>query len=127
MKEQARRARSESRIIGLVPTMGALHAGHLSLIERAKQECSPVIASIFVNPKQFGPNEDFSKYPRTFESDSEKLQGAGVDSLFAPEPSEIYPNGFSTYVNVDGLSDRLEGRSRARPLSGGTHRGVKAV
>jgi len=122
MKEQARQARAENRVIGLVPTMGALHAGHLSLIERARRECSPVIASIFVNPKQFGPNEDFSKYPRTFGSDSEKLQRAGVDSLFAPEPSEIYPNGFSTYVNVDGLSDRLEGRSRP-----GHFRGVATV
>jgi pantoate--beta-alanine ligase len=122
MKEQARQARAESRVIGLVPTMGALHAGHLSLVERARQECSPVIASIFVNPKQFGPNEDFSKYPRTFESDSEKLERAGVDSLFAPESSEIYPNGFSTYVNVDGLSDRLEGRSRP-----GHFRGVTTV
>jgi pantoate--beta-alanine ligase len=122
MKEYARKARAESRVVGLVPTMGALHAGHLSLIERARRECSPVIASIFVNPKQFGPNEDFSKYPRTFESDSEKLQRAGVDSLFAPEPPEIYPNGFSTYVNVDGLSDRLEGRSRP-----GHFRGVTTV
>jgi pantoate--beta-alanine ligase len=122
MKEQARQARTEGRIIGLVPTMGALHAGHLSLIVRARRECSPVIASIFVNPKQFGPNEDLSKYPRTFESDSEKLQRAGVDSLFAPEPLEIYPNGFSTYVNVDGLSDRLEGRSRP-----GHFRGVTTV
>jgi pantoate--beta-alanine ligase len=122
MKEQARQARTEGRIIGLVPTMGALHAGHLSLVERARRECSPVIASIFVNPKQFGPNEDFSKYPRTFESDSEKLQRAGVDSLFAPEPSEIYPNGFCTYVNVEGLSDRLEGRSRP-----GHFRGVATV
>jgi len=122
MKEQARRARAESRIIGLVPTMGALHAGHLSLIERAKKECLPVIASIFVNPKQFGPNEDFSKYPRTFESDSEKLGRAGVDFLFAPEPAEIYPGGFATYVNVDGLSDKLEGRSRP-----GHFRGVTTV
>jgi len=122
MKEQARQARAESRIVGLVPTMGALHAGHLSLIERAKRECSPVIASIFVNPKQFGPNEDFSKYPRTFEGDSEKLQRAGVDSLFAPEAKEMYPDGFSTYVNVDGLSERLEGRSRP-----GHFRGVTTV
>lgn len=122
MKEQARQARAESRIIGLVPTMGALHAGHLSLVERARRECSPVIASIFVNPKQFGPNEDFSKYPRTFESDSEKLQHAGVDFLFAPEPREIYPDGFATYVNVDGLSERLEGRSRP-----GHFRGVTTV
>jgi len=122
MKEQARQARAENRIVGLVPTMGALHRGHLSLIERARRECSPVIASIFVNPKQFGPNEDFSKYPRTFESDSEKLQRAGVDSLFAPEPPEIYPDGFSTYVSVDGLSERLEGRSRP-----GHFRGVTTV
>jgi pantoate--beta-alanine ligase len=122
MKEYARQARAESRIVGLVPTMGALHAGHLSLIERAKQECSPVIASIFVNPKQFGPNEDFTKYPRTFESDSEKLKRAGVNFLFAPEPAEIYPHGFSTYVNVDGLSEKLEGRSRP-----GHFRGVATV
>ena len=122
MKEQARQARAESRVIGLVPTMGALHAGHLSLIGRARRDCSPVIASIFVNPKQFGPNEDFSKYPRTFESDSEKLERAGVNFLFAPEPPEIYPNGFATYVNVDGLSDKLEGRSRP-----GHFRGVATV
>jgi pantoate--beta-alanine ligase len=122
MKELARQARAESRIVGLVPTMGALHAGHLSLVERARRECSPVIASIFVNPKQFGPNEDFSKYPRTFESDSEKLQHAGVDFLFAPEPREIYPDGFATYVNVDGLSEKLEGRSRP-----GHFRGVTTV
>jgi len=122
MKEQARQARAENRVIGLVPTMGALHAGHMSLIERARKECSPVIASIFVNPKQFGPNEDFSKYPRTFESDSEKLEHAGVDFLFAPEPREVYPDGFATYVNVDALSDRLEGRSRP-----GHFRGVTTV
>jgi len=122
MKEQARQARAESRVIGLVPTMGALHAGHLSLVERARRQCSPVIASIFVNPKQFGPNEDFSKYPRTFETDSEKLEHAGVDFLFAPEPREIYPDGFATYVNVDGLSERLEGRSRP-----GHFRGVTTV
>jgi pantoate--beta-alanine ligase len=122
MKEMARQARGENRLIGLVPTMGALHVGHSSLIARAKKECSPVIASIFVNPKQFGPNEDFAKYPRTFEGDSEKLQQAGVDALFAPEAAEIYPRDFSTYVQVDGLSDRLEGRSRP-----GHFRGVATV
>jgi len=122
MKEHARQARTESRIIGLVPTMGALHAGHLALIERARRECSPVIASIFVNPKQFGPNEDFSKYPRALDSDRKMLEQAGVDSLLAPEPLEIYPNGFSTYVHVEGLSERLEGRSRP-----GHFRGVTTV
>lgn len=122
MKETARQARAEGRIIGLVPTMGALHEGHISLITRAKKECSPLIASIFVNPKQFGPNEDFAKYPRAFESDSEKLRQAGVDALFAPEPSEIYPKDFSTFVQVEGLSDRLEGKSRP-----GHFRGVATV
>src|SRR5438552_3319282 len=122
MKEKARQARAENRIIGLVPTMGALHDGHTSLIVRAKRECSPVIASIFVNPKQFGPNEDFAKYPRTFESDCEKLKQAGVDALFAPEAAEVYPKSFSTYVHVEGLSERLEGRSRP-----GHFRGVTTV
>jgi pantoate--beta-alanine ligase len=122
MKEIARRARAEGGIIGLVPTMGALHEGHTSLIARAKKECSPLIASIFVNPKQFGPNEDFAKYPRAFESDSEKLKQAGVDALFAPEAAEIYPKDFSTYVQVEGLSERLEGRSRP-----GHFRGVATV
>lgn len=118
----ARQARAESRIVGLVPTMGALHEGHTSLIARAKKECSPLIASIFVNPKQFGPNEDFTKYPRSLESDSEKLKQAGVDALFAPEATEIYPKDFSTYVHVEGLSERLEGRSRP-----GHFRGVATV
>jgi pantoate--beta-alanine ligase len=122
MKEMARQARAESRIIGLVPTMGALHEGHASLIANAKNECSPLIASIFVNPKQFGANEDFAKYPRTFESDCEKLTQARVDALFAPEAGEIYPKGFSTYVHVEGLSERLEGRSRP-----GHFRGVTTV
>src|SRR6202047_1667775 len=122
MKEQARQARAESRVVGLVPTMGALHRGHLALIERARRECSTVAASIFVNPKQFGPTEDFSKYPRSFESDREKLEQGGTDLLVAPEPPEIYPQGFSSYVQVDGLSERLEGRSRP-----GHFRGVATV
>jgi pantoate--beta-alanine ligase len=122
MKEHARQARAESRVIGFVPTMGALHRGHLALVARAKQECSPVIASIFVNPKQFGPNEDLSRYPRTFEVDSAKFSAAGIDALFAPEAAEVYPNGFRTYVSVEGLSERLEGRSRP-----GHFRGVATV
>ena len=122
MKEAARQARAESRIIGFVPTMGALHAGHTALVQRAKQRCAPVIASIFVNPKQFGPHEDFAKDPRTLESDSDKFSAAGVDALFLPDAAEIYPTGFRTYVSVDGLSDRLEGRSRP-----GHFRGVATV
>jgi pantoate--beta-alanine ligase len=122
MKERARAARQEQRIIGLVPTMGALHAGHLALVERARRECSPVYASIFLNPKQFAANEDLSRYPRPLETDVEKLTAARMDGLFLPEAVEIYPAGFSTYVHVEGLSERLEGRSRA-----GHFRGVSTV
>ena len=122
MKERARDARAEGRIVGLVPTMGALHAGHVALLERARAECSPVYASIFVNPKQFGPNEDLAKYPRMFEADCEKLAAAGVEAVFAPEPAEMYPAGFGTHVSVDGISERLEGKSRP-----GHFRGVTTV
>jgi len=122
MKERARAARREQRIIGLVPTMGALHAGHMALVERARRECSPVYASIFLNPKQFAANEDLSRYPRPLEADVEKLTAARVDGLFLPDAAEIYPAGFCTYVQVEGLSERLEGRSRA-----GHFRGVSTV
>jgi len=122
MKQVARQARAEGRPTGFVPTMGALHAGHLLLVRAALAECHPVIASIFVNPTQFGPSEDFQKYPRTLEADSRKLADAGVDYLFAPDPAEIYPPGFSTWVNVEGLSERLEGRARR-----GHFRGVTTV
>jgi pantoate--beta-alanine ligase len=122
MKEKAREARPEQRVIGLVPTMGALHAGHLGLVERARKECSTVYASIFVNPTQFGPKEDLSKYPRPLEADIEKLTNAGVDGLFLPSAEEMYPAGFSTYVEVEGISERLEGKSRP-----GHFRGVATV
>lgn len=122
MKQVARQARAEGRSAGFVPTMGALHAGHLSLVRAALAESQPVIASIFVNPTQFGPSEDFQKYPRTIEADGKKLEDAGVDYLFAPEASEIYPPGFRTWVNVEGLSERLEGRARH-----GHFRGVTTV
>ena len=122
MKERARGARADGRIVGLVPTMGALHAGHVSLFDRARTECAPVYASIFVNPKQFGPNEDFARYPRELEADLFKLAGAGVDAVFAPEPSEMYPPGFATHVSVDRISERLEGRMRP-----GHFRGVTTV
>jgi len=122
MKQVARQARAEGRSTGFVPTMGALHAGHLSLVHAALAESQPVVASIFVNPTQFGPSEDFQKYPRTIQADGKKLEDAGVDYLFAPEPSEIYPPGFRTWVNVEGLSERLEGRARQ-----GHFRGVTTV
>jgi pantoate--beta-alanine ligase len=122
MKETVRQARAENHVVGFIPTMGALHEGHLSLIRRARADCSRVYASIFLNPAQFGPNEDLSKYPRTFERDVEQLTDAGVDILFAPDAKEIYPAEFRTYVNVEGLSERLEGRSRP-----GHFRGVATV
>ena len=122
MKQVTRQARAEGHLVGLVPTMGALHQGHLSLVRAAQQQCKPVVVSIFVNPQQFGPNEDFSKYPRRLEADSALLEGLRVEYLFAPPPAEIYPDGFRTYVNVEGVSERLEGRSRP-----GHFRGVTTV
>src|SRR5215470_8292176 len=120
MKEAARQARAENHLIGLVPTMGALHEGHLSLVRRAKQECSRVYASIFVNPKQFGPNEDFAKYPRALESDSALLAQEKCDYLFCPSVEDMYPPGNTTAVIVAGLSDRLDGRSRPGHFQGVT-------
>ena len=108
--------------VGLVPTMGALHEGHLSLVRAAKAACGAVAASIFVNPTQFGPNEDFSKYPRTFEADCALLQAEGVDVVFAPTREEMYRPGATTFVEVEGLSDRLDGASRP-----GHFRGVATV
>src|ERR1700675_2808449 len=102
MKQASRQARAEGRVIGFVPTMGALHAGHLSLVEAARRDTSPVVVSIFVNPKQFGPQEDFAKYPRTLEDDQAQLEKLGVDFLFAPSVEEIYPAGFRTTVNIEG-------------------------
>ena len=122
MKEYARAARAEGLVLGLVPTMGAVHEGHTALVKRARRECSRVIASVFVNPKQFGPKEDYKRYPRDLEKDAEKLAAAGVDALFAPEAADVYPRGFRTYVNVEGISERLEGRSRP-----GHFRGVATV
>lgn len=122
MKQVSRQARASERIIGLVPTMGALHEGHFSLIREAKRECSPVVVSIFVNPTQFGPSEDFKKYPRQMERDTAALEEMGVDYLFAPSVEEMYPKGFQTAVLVEGLSERVEGRSRP-----GHFRGVTTV
>jgi pantoate--beta-alanine ligase len=114
--------RIEKKSIGFVPTMGALHEGHLSLVRAAREQTDVVIVSIFVNPTQFGPREDLSRYPRNLERDAELLKPLGVDYLFVPAPDEIYPADFSTYVTVEGLSEMLEGA--ARP---GHFRGVATV
>jgi pantoate--beta-alanine ligase len=108
--------------LGLVPTMGALHAGHLSLVLAATQSCDRVAATIFVNPLQFGPHEDLARYPRTFDADCEALERAGVDLLFAPSPAEMYPGGAQTVVDVPSLGARLDGASRP-----GHFRGVTTV
>jgi pantoate--beta-alanine ligase len=122
MKQVARQARAQDRIVGFVPTMGALHEGHMSLIREGKKRSTPLVASIFVNPKQFGPSEDLAKYPRRIEQDTAMLEEIGVDYLFAPAVEEMYPSGFQTGVIVDGLSEKLEGRSRP-----GHFRGVATV
>jgi pantoate--beta-alanine ligase len=112
MRSVRREAARRGQTVGLVPTMGALHAGHLSLVTAARASCDIVVASIFVNPTQFAPNEDFTKYPRTFDADRALLQEAGVDFVFAPSVAEMYPAGASTKVVVEGVSDRLDGASR---------------
>lgn len=114
----SRELRMRGSVIGFVPTMGALHEGHLSLVRRARSECDTVVASIFVNPLQFGPSEDFAKYPRTFEADCISLKSEGVDILFAPDVAEMYPNGSVTTVTVSDIGDRLDGASRPGHFTG---------
>jgi pantoate--beta-alanine ligase len=123
MNSVSRKVRRElDKTIGLVPTMGALHEGHLSLVREARRMCDVVVVSVFVNPKQFAPHEDFSRYPRDLTKDTMALADYNVDYIFAPPPEEIYPKNFSTYVEVERLSDQLEGA--ARP---GHFRGVATV
>ncbi len=122
MQAACREVRRAGKSLGFVPTMGALHAGHLSLVRAARARSQVVAASIFVNPLQFGPAEDFGKYPRTFEHDRQLLEAEGVALLFAPAPQEMYPEGAVTYVMVEGLSEKLCGRSRP-----GHFRGVTTV
>ena len=120
MRSFAQRAKSHSKKLSLVPTMGALHEGHLSLVAEAKKRSDIVVVSIFVNPIQFGENEDFSRYPRDLKRDKKLLQSMGVDALFLPQGREMYPEGFKTMVEVKGLSEKLCGRSRPDHFRGVT-------
>ncbi len=122
MQALCREIRQQDKTLGFVPTMGALHQGHLSLVRAARARCQVVAVSIFVNPLQFGPTEDLARYPRTFERDRQLLEAEGVQLLFAPTPEEMYPRGAVTYVTVEGLSEKLCGRSRP-----GHFRGVTTV
>jgi pantoate--beta-alanine ligase len=115
-------ARAEGKSIGVVPTMGALHEGHLSLVRASRGECDMTVVTIFVNPTQFGPHEDFSRYPRTLDKDSAALGECGADLVFAPANDEMYPAGFSSYVEPPKVAEPLEGRCRP-----GHFRGVATV
>jgi pantoate--beta-alanine ligase len=122
LREQIALALRDGRTIGLVPTMGALHAGHLSLAQAARRECGFTVATIFVNPAQFGPHDDYQRYPRTLDADLAALAGVGVDVVFAPEVSEVYRPGHATYIEMQGPAEPLEGRFRS-----GHFRGVATV
>lgn len=122
LRSWSRAARAAGKTVGMVPTMGALHPGHASLMRAARSRCDQVAVSIFVNPTQFGPNEDYARYPRSFEKDCALAEREGVDAIFAPAVEELYPDGAATFVEVEGLSDRLDGQSRP-----GHFRGVATV
>lgn len=122
MKALGRQWKKEGKTVGFVPTMGYLHEGHLSLVRESKKRTDVTVVSIFVNPTQFGPNEDFKKYPRDLDKDSAYLEKGGVDCLFYPAAAEIYPPSYRTYVEVHGLQDRLCGKFRP-----GHFRGVSTV
>lgn len=120
MRAASLEARGNGRTLGFVPTMGYLHAGHLALVERARREADIVAASIYVNPTQFAPGEDLSRYPRDPEGDIAKLEAAGCDLLYLPRQQEIYPEGFGTYVAAEGITSRYEGASRPTHFQGVT-------
>jgi pantoate--beta-alanine ligase len=122
MRNACRELKQGGKRLGFVPTMGALHAGHLLLVRAARAQCDAVAASVFVNPAQFGPSEDLSKYPRNLERDRELLEKEKADILFTPSAEEMYPRGAITWVSVEGLSERLEGKSRP-----GHFRGVTTI
>lgn len=118
LRDQTRAWKRANEVIGVVPTMGALHAGHLSLVEAARAACDRVIVTIFVNPKQFNNPEDLANYPRTEHEDAAKLEPFGVDAIWAPDPDQVYPDGFATTVSVEGLTDVLEGAFRPGHFDG---------
>ena len=120
MRSFSRHQRGLGKTIGLVPTMGYLHSGHISLIERAKKDCDTVVVSIYVNPTQFGPEEDYKRYPRDLRMDKKLAKAAGADVLFTPSNKEIYPDGYSSYVRVEKLSEKLCGVSRPTHFRGVT-------
>lgn len=122
MKDQVASWKAEGLTVGLVPTMGALHAGHESLMDAARAACDRVVVSVFVNPIQFGPNEDYDAYPRDIDHDSTVCEAHGVDAIFHPEPEEMYPENYSTFVVMETLTDALCGASRP-----GHFRGVCTV
>lgn len=122
IREFVQQARAGGHLIGFVPTMGYLHEGHLELMRRAKERCDTVIVSIFVNPTQFGPKEDFAQYPRDLERDAHMAEGVGVDAIFNPSVEEMYPAGFCAYVDVERLTEKLCGLTRP-----GHFRGVATV
>lgn len=118
IRELCKRWQDRRKLIGLVPTMGALHDGHMALIDKAQEENDIVIATIFVNPLQFGRGEDFETYPRYIDSDIERLKKQNIDAVFIPDTSEIYPKDFSTSVNVTGITEGLCGKSRPGHFKG---------
>jgi len=120
VREFVTNAKRQGKVIGFVPTMGALHEGHLTLMREAKKQCDVVIVSIFVNPTQFGPNEDYAAYPRTWQQDLELCQSVGVDAVLHPDKDEMYPEDWGTWVEVEGLTGVLCGRSRPTHFRGVT-------
>lgn len=122
MREFVQQARGQGQSIALVPTMGSLHKGHLTLMQHAKQACDIVVTSIFINPTQFGPNEDFVSYPQDLAGDSEKATSVGVQVIFHPRAAEMYPEGYSSFIEIEGITEKLCGLSRP-----GHFRGVATV
>jgi pantoate--beta-alanine ligase len=120
MKAWSRKVREDGQTLGLVPTMGYLHAGHLSLARKSMSVCDRTVVSIFVNPTQFGPHEDLDTYPRDLQADQQELERLGVDAVFLPTADDMYPKGFQTYVHVEEITDKLCGKSRRELFRGVT-------